>query len=191
MTHVRTNVTDIGSALRSLTPRQREVLGLAASGLTAAEIGERLRLPSARVNAYLKAAWERLGGGVARPAVARPAGVRLAGVGARAETGRLRHDLGLSQERFARLAGVSARTVARWEASGTSARPEPIAAARLDLLARVRDLGSATLGADGFLAFVQSRQPLLEGRRVLDVLEGDQRDQVLDVLHGIGDGGPA
>jgi DNA-binding transcriptional regulator YiaG len=177
---------EIGSALRSLTPRQREVLGLAASGLTAAEIGERLRLPRARVNAYLKAAWGRIGGGGAGSAVERP---MRADEGA--EVGSLRQAFGLPQERFARLAGVSPRTVARWEASGARVTPEPAAADRLDLLTRIRDIGTETFGADGFRAFVRSRQPLLEGRRVIDVLESEGRDQVLDVLDGIGGGGPA
>src|SRR5674536_208078 len=70
MTHVKTlpDPTEIASALRSLSPRQREVLSMAAGGLTTTEISERLSLPTARVNAYLKAAWGRLGGGLARSA---------------------------------------------------------------------------------------------------------------------------
>jgi hypothetical protein len=69
--------------------------------------------------------------------------------------------------------------------------PEAAAADRLSFLADVRDLGTATFGADGFRRFVGSRQPLLEGRRVIDVLEGEQRHEVLDLLHGIAGGGPA
>ena len=158
---------------------------MAAGGLTTTEIGERLSLPKARVNAYLKAAWQRLGG------VARSTGDQPSRVAGQSEVGRLRAGFGLSQERFARLVGVSPRTVARWEAAGARVVPEPAAADRLAFLADVRDLGTATFGVEGFRRFVESRQPLLEGRRVLDVLEGERRHEVLGLLHGIAGGGPA
>ena len=53
MTHVKTlpDPTEIASALRSLSPRQREVLSMAAGGLTTTEISERLSLPTARADA--------------------------------------------------------------------------------------------------------------------------------------------
>lgn len=188
MTHVKTlpDPQEITSALRSLSPRQREVLSMAAGGLTTTEIGERLGLPMARVNAYLKAAWARLGGGLARST-----GERSSPPAGRSEIGRLRAELGLSQERLARLVGASPRSVARWEAAGSKVVPERAAADRLTLLADVRDLGAATFGADGLRRFVASRQPLLEGRRVIDVLEGEHPHEVLDLLHGIAAGGPA
>ena len=188
MTYVKTlpDPTEITSVLRSLSPRQREVLSMAAGGLTTTEIGERLSLPKARVNAYLKAAWGRLGGGLARPSGDRSS--REAGTSA---VGRLRAEFGLSQERFARLVGASPRTVARWEAGGSKVVPEAAAADRLTFLADVRDLGTATFGVDGFRRFVGSRQPLLEGRRVIDVLDGEHRHEVLELLHGIAGGGPA
>jgi DNA-binding CsgD family transcriptional regulator/transcriptional regulator with XRE-family HTH domain len=188
MTHVKTlpDPNEFSSVLRSLTPRQREVLSMAAGGLTTTEIGERLSLPKARVNAYLKAAWQRLGGGVARST-----GDRSSRVAGQSEVGRLRGGLGLSQERFARLVGVSPRTVARWEAAGAGVVPEPAAADRLAFLADVHDLGAATFGVEGLRRFVESRQPLLEGRRVIDVLEGERRLEVLGLLHGIAGGGPA
>jgi hypothetical protein len=69
--------------------------------------------------------------------------------------------------------------------------PERAAADRLAFLADVRDLGTATFGADGFRQFVASRQPLLEGRRVNEVLEGEHPHEVLELLHGIAGGGPA
>ena len=200
MTHVRTlsNPTEITSALRSLTPRQREVLSLAAGGLSSAEIGQRLSLPATRVNAYLKAAWGRLGGGPVPATI--PAGVpsRVPSGGAgpvrdagASEVGRLRWAFGLSQERFARLVGASPRTVARWEGVALRVVPGPATADRLAFLAEVRDLGTATLGEAGFRGFVQSRQPLLEGRRVIDVLEGEHAREVLDLLEGMAAGGPA
>ncbi|MBI2871845.1 MAG: helix-turn-helix domain-containing protein [Chloroflexi bacterium] len=46
----------------------------------------------------------------------------------------LRHGLGLSQERFAQLLGVSLQTVRRWE--GGLTRPLPIISLRLEKLAR-------------------------------------------------------
>lgn len=192
MTHVKTlpDPNEITSVLRSLSPREREVLSMAAGGLTTMEIGERLSLSTARVNAYLKTAWGRLGGGpgggLTRSAVDRSS--REAG---QSEIGRLRAEFGLSQERFARLVGTSPRTVARWEAAGSRVVPEPAAADRLAFLADVRGFGTATFGVDGFRRFVASRQPLLEGRRVIDVLEGERRHEVLELLHGIAGGGPA
>jgi transcriptional regulator with XRE-family HTH domain len=188
MTHVKTlpDPTEITSVLRSLSPRQREVLSMAAGGLTTTEIGERLSLPKARVNAYLKAAWGRLAGGLARSA-----GDRSSREGGTSEIGRLRAEFGLSQERLARLVGASPRTVARWEAAGSKVVPEAAAVDCLTFLADVRDLGTATFGVDGFRRFVGSRQPLLEGRRVIDVLDGEHRHEVLELLHGIAGGGPA
>ena len=164
---------------------------MAAGGLTTAEIGSRLSLPTARVNAYLKAAWARLAGGVA-PAAGDRSGRDAVTTGVvTTEAGRLRAAFGLSQERFARLVGTSPRTIARWESAGSRTVPTASAADRLAFLAEVRDLGTATFGADGFGRFVGSRQPLLEGRRVVDVLEGEQRGEVLDLLRGIAGGGPA
>ena len=188
MTHVKTlpDPNEITSVLRSLSPREREVLSMAAGGLTTVEIGERLSLPRARVNAYLKTALARLGGDLARST-----GDRSSRGAGQSEVGRLRAEFGLSQERFARLVGASPRTVARWEAAGPRVVPEPAAADRLAFLADVRDLGTATFGADRFRRFVESRQPLLEGRRVIEVLEGEHRHEVLDLLHGIAGGGPA
>jgi transcriptional regulator with XRE-family HTH domain len=188
MTDVKTlaDPNEITSVLRSLSPRQREVLSMAAGGLTTTEIGERLSLPTARVNAYLRAAWRRLGGDLARST-----GARSSREAPQSEIGHLRAVFGLSQERFARLVGVSPRTVARWEPAGSRVVPERSAADRLAFLADVRDLGTATFGAAGFRTFVESRQPLLEGRRVIDVLEGERRHEVLDLLHGIAGGGPA
>jgi DNA-binding CsgD family transcriptional regulator/transcriptional regulator with XRE-family HTH domain len=188
MTHVKTlpDPSEITSVLHSLSPREREVLSMAAGGLTTTEIGERLSLPRARVNSYLKAAWGRLGGGLALSAGDRSS--RGAGT---SEIGRLRAEFGLSQERFARLVNASPRTVARWEAVGSRVVPDPAAADRLAFLADVRDLGRTTFGVDGLRRFVGSRQPLLEGRRVIDVLEGEQRHEVLDLLQGIAGGGPA
>src|SRR5665811_128323 len=116
MTHVKTlpDPTEITSVLRSLSPRQREVLSMAAGGLTTTEIGERLSLPKARVNAYLRAAWGRLGGGLARSAGDRSS--REAGTSG---IGRLRAEFGLSQERLARLVGASP---GRWRAGRQAGR---------------------------------------------------------------------
>lgn len=47
----------------------------------------------------------------------------------------LRHVLGLSQERFAQLVGVSVRTIARWEAGDTI--PSPLAERQLASLERL------------------------------------------------------
>ena len=193
MTYVKTSPrpAEITAILGSLTPRQREVLSLAAGGLTTAEIGSRLSLPTARVNAYLRAAWARLAGGVAPVAGDRSKRAGATSGVVTTETGRLRAAFGLSQERFARLVGTSPRTIARWEAAGSRTAPAAAAADRLAFLAEVRDLGIATFGANGFGQFVGSRQPLLEGRRVVEVLEGEQRGEVLDLLRGIAGGGPA
>lgn len=57
----------------------------------------------------------------------------------RARIRRIRSELGLSQERFAHLLGVSVQSVRRWE--GGLVRPLPVIAAKLEDIAR--DLASA------------------------------------------------
>ena len=164
---------------------------MAAGGLTTAEIGSRLSLPTARVNAYLKAAWARLAGGVAPAAGDRSGRDR--------GHDRRRHHGGRPTAGGVRPVAGAVRQAGRHEPPHDRAlgigrledRPEASAADRLAFLAEVRDLGTATFGADGFGRFVGSRQPLLEGRRVVDVLEGEQRGEVLDLLRGIAGGGPA
>ena len=59
----------------------------------------------------------------------------------------IRHRLGLSQERFARLVGVSLQSVWRWEA-GLS-KPLPVLTARLEALRTTRDSPATTTGGSG------------------------------------------
>lgn len=47
--------------MTNLTPRQREVLALVATGCTNAEIAARLGIEAETVNSHLKRAYERLG----------------------------------------------------------------------------------------------------------------------------------
>lgn len=88
--------------------------------------------------------------------IRRPREWRQAGVGAGAIR-ELRLGLGLSQERFARLLGVSLQSVRRWE-NGLS-RPLPFISARLEELQKQLEatttgerIGSASMGSKGHVA---------------------------------------
>jgi DNA-binding NarL/FixJ family response regulator len=62
----------VGDAARDplLTPREREVLELLASGLSAAEVGERLHLGGETIRSHVKSAMQRLGASTRAQAVA-------------------------------------------------------------------------------------------------------------------------
>ena len=107
------------------------------------------------------------------------------------ELASLRADFGLPRGHFARLLGIGPRTLAQWELDETRSIPDEETASRLGLLAEIRDLGVGAFGANDFGRFLRSRQPLLEGRVVLAVLEGEGRAEVSALLRGIIAGRPA
>ncbi len=93
----------------------------------------------------------------------------------------IRAALGLSRERMARLFDVSAKTVERWEASGTP----PASRHVRGLLAQVDEivkLGLAVYTSQGLRAFMTSPIPDLGGRTPLQTIEQGDADLVLGVL---------
>ncbi len=58
---VRNREEAVGGSLESLSPREREVLGLTAEGFSSTEIGERLAISSKTVDTYRGRVMEKLG----------------------------------------------------------------------------------------------------------------------------------
>ncbi len=93
----------------------------------------------------------------------------------------LRELFRLSRERLARLIGVSAKTVERWEARPTRpARDET--RVRVARLREVADLGSAVYGTDGLAAFLNAPLAEFDGLTALQLLERGEADRVLAAL---------
>ena len=97
--------------------------------------------------------------------------------------GELRHDLGLSRERMARLVDVSAKTIERWEHQqslpmGASSRVR----AQLAQIRAIRDLGLVVYTPEGFQLFLKTPLPEFEGRTALQMIEQGRADAVLDAL---------
>ena len=93
----------------------------------------------------------------------------------------IRSALGLSRERMARLFDVSAKTVERWEASGTP----PASRHVRSLLAQVDEivrLGLAVYTPQGLRAFITSPIPDLGGRTPLQAIEQGDADLVRGVI---------
>ena len=93
----------------------------------------------------------------------------------------LRQEFGLSREKFARLLGVSAKTVERWE--GRVARPSgDLAGQRLAQLLELADLGHRVLDTAGFARFLDTPQPSLRYRTPLALIERGEAEAVIGVL---------
>jgi uncharacterized protein (DUF2384 family) len=97
--------------------------------------------------------------------------------------GEIRHDLGLSRERMARLVDVSAKTVERWEGQhglspGTSARVRT----RFGEIQTVRDLGLSVYTREGFQAFLKTPLPIFGGRSALQMIEQGMTAEVVAAL---------
>jgi transcriptional regulator with XRE-family HTH domain len=93
----------------------------------------------------------------------------------------LREVFRLSRERLARLIGVSAKTVERWEAKPTRpARDET--RARMAQLREIADLGTAVYTREGLADFLDA--PLSEwgGLTALQLIERGEADRVLASL---------
>jgi transcriptional regulator with XRE-family HTH domain len=93
----------------------------------------------------------------------------------------LRDAFRLSRERLARLIGVSAKTVERWEARPTRpARDET--RARMAQLREIADLGAAVYTREGLAAFLDAPLAEFEGLSALQLIERGQADRVLAAL---------
>jgi transcriptional regulator with XRE-family HTH domain len=93
----------------------------------------------------------------------------------------LRELFRLSRERLARLLGVSAKTVERWEAKPTRPARDDIRM-RMAQLREIADLGAAVYTREGLADFLDA--PLVEwgGLTALQLIERGEADRVLASL---------
>ena len=93
----------------------------------------------------------------------------------------LREVFRLSRERLARLIGVSAKTVERWEAKPTRPARDDIRA-RMAQLREIADLGAAVYTREGLADFLDA--PLAEwgGLTAIQLIERGEADRVLASL---------
>lgn len=93
----------------------------------------------------------------------------------------LREVFRLSRERLARLIGVSAKTVERWEAKPTRpARDET--RARMAQLREIAELGATVYTRDGLGAFLEAPLAEFNGLTALQLIERGEADRVLAAL---------
>lgn len=93
----------------------------------------------------------------------------------------IRHHLGLSRERMARLMDVSAKTIERWEVNG-SLPLRGTMVERLSRLEQIIELGTVVYTREGFVRFLTIPTPALGGYTALQLIELGQADRVLAVL---------
>ncbi|HEX7172496.1 MAG TPA: transcriptional regulator [Candidatus Limnocylindria bacterium] len=93
----------------------------------------------------------------------------------------LRELFRLSRERLARLIGVSAKTVERWEAKPVRPARDEVRA-RMAQLHEIADLGTAVYSREGLADFLDA--PLAEwgGLTALQLIERGEADRVLASL---------
>ena len=95
----------------------------------------------------------------------------------------LRVTFGLSQERLARLVGVSVRSVARWEAGHTA--PSPLAERQLNALERLKRELDLLMRPDSINEWMARPQSKLGGRSPLQVLLSEGPEPVLRLLEEV------
>lgn len=88
-----------------------------------------------------------------------------------ADIAALRKSLGATQEEFARIVGVVAATVHRWEKG--IVKPEPRMARKLGRLKEIVDLVQAGFQVEGLKVFFTTPHPRLQGDRPMDLLNFD------------------
>ena len=93
----------------------------------------------------------------------------------------LREVFRLSRERLARLIGVSAKTVERWEARPTRpARDET--RARMAQLREIAELGASVYTREGLADFLDAPLAEFDGLTALQLMERGEADKVLAAL---------
>jgi putative toxin-antitoxin system antitoxin component (TIGR02293 family) len=91
--------------------------------------------------------------------------------------------LQLTNDQLARLLGVTARTLARWNPSG--GRLDPVASDRLYRAARVFSMAAEVLeDAEKAIRWLKSPQTALGGRIPLDFIETDAGTRAVEALLG-------
>jgi transcriptional regulator with XRE-family HTH domain len=93
----------------------------------------------------------------------------------------LREVFRLSRERLARLLGVSAKTVERWEAKPTRPARDEIRL-RMAQLREIADLGAAVYTREGLADFLDAPLAEWDGLTALQLIERGQADRVLASL---------
>lgn len=93
----------------------------------------------------------------------------------------LRDAFRLSRERLARLIGVSAKTVERWEARPTRPARDEIRQ-RMAELREIADLGAAVYTREGLANFLDAPLAEHDGLTALQLIERGQADRVLASL---------
>jgi transcriptional regulator with XRE-family HTH domain len=100
----------------------------------------------------------------------------------------LRAAFRLSRERLARLLGVSAKTVERWEARPTRpARDET--RTRMAQLREIAELGALVYGRERLGDFMTTPLAEFDGRTSLQLIERGEADRVLAALAADYEGG--
>jgi transcriptional regulator with XRE-family HTH domain len=100
----------------------------------------------------------------------------------------LRAAFRLSRERLARLLGVSAKTVERWEARPTRpARDET--RTRMAQLREIAELGALVYGGERLGDFMTAPLAEFDGRTPLQLIERGEADRVLAALAADYEGG--
>ena len=93
----------------------------------------------------------------------------------------LREAFRLSRERLARLVGVTAKTVERWEAKPTRpARDET--RVRMAQLREIAELGATVYTADGLGGFLEAPLAEFGGLTALQLIERGEADRVLAAI---------
>lgn len=99
----------------------------------------------------------------------------------------IRHDLGVSRERMARLLDVSSRTIARWE----DHQQLPSNRWVLQVLIQVSnivELGHESLTPDGFRTLMTTPQPVFGHRSGVELIERGEAEAVYRELAGMYEG---
>jgi transcriptional regulator with XRE-family HTH domain len=100
----------------------------------------------------------------------------------------LREAFHLSRERLARLIGVSAKTVERWEAKPTQPARDEIRA-RMAQLREIAELGAAVYTRERLADFMVAPLAEFEGLTPLQLIERGQAERVLAALAADYEGG--
>ena len=93
----------------------------------------------------------------------------------------IRHHLGLSRERMARLLDVSAKTIERWEVNGSLPLRASIVE-RLSTIEQIIELGTVVYTREGFVRFLTLPLAAFGGLTALQLIQLGQADRVLAAL---------
>lgn len=99
----------------------------------------------------------------------------------------IRHDLGISRERMARLLDVSSRTIARWEDQGQLPSNRWLVQVLVQLQ-NIIDLGLESLTPQGLHIFMTTPQPVFGNRAGVELVEAGEAETVYGELAGLYEG---